>query len=151
MAITERENKRKPADEKEEVTAACAVDRIPGPEHTDGVNVRAFVRHRRSCCRPMRRGLRGVAMTTRTAFHLDCTPIIPACGFNCGRCVGEMKTVFGGTPGVRAFCREGDGVVVEHDADAVTAEQLMDIFRGLPTFFPNHFVPSVMPIPATDT
>jgi hypothetical protein len=41
-----------------------------------------------------------------------------------------MQAVFGGTPGVSRFYREGDGVVVEHDASMVTAEQLMDIFRG---------------------
>jgi hypothetical protein len=86
-------------------------------------------------------------MTNRTAFHLDCTPIIPACGFNCGKCIGEMKAVFGGTRGVSAFYREGDGVVVEHDAGVVAAEQLMDIFRRLPSFYENHFVPLVMEKP----
>lgn len=75
---------------------------------------------------------------------MDCTPIIPACGFTCGKCIEEMTTVFGGTRGVSAFYREAEGVVVEHDADAVTAEQLLDIFRGLPSFYENHFVPSVM-------
>ncbi len=33
---------------------------------------------------------------------------------------------------------------MEHDANVVTAEQLMDIFRGLPSFYEKHFVPSVM-------
>jgi hypothetical protein len=86
-------------------------------------------------------------MNQRTAFHLDCRPIIPACGFNCGRCIGEMKTVFGGTRGVSKFYREGDGVVVEHDASVVTVEQLMEVFRGLPSFYDNHFIPSVMENP----
>jgi len=58
-----------------------------------------------------------------------------------------MESVFGGTPGVSKFYREGDGVVVEHDADVVTPEQLMDIFRALPSFYENHFVPSVMTKP----
>jgi hypothetical protein len=82
-------------------------------------------------------------MTNRSAFHLDCTPIIPACRFNCGRCTEEMKAVFGGTEGVSKFYRKGDGVVVEHDASVVTVEQLMDLFRGLPSFYQNHFIPSV--------
>ena len=46
-----------------------------------------------------------------------------------------MESVFGRTPGVSKFYREGDGVVVEHDASIVMAEQLMDIFRGLPSFY----------------
>ena len=86
-------------------------------------------------------------MASRTAFHLDCGPVIPACGFTCGKCIGEMTTVFGGMRGVSAFYREGDGVVVEHDASVVTAEQLMEVFRGLPSFYQNHFVPSVMAKP----
>ena len=86
-------------------------------------------------------------MTSRTAFHLDCTPIIAECGCKCGKCIEEMKSVFGGTRGVSKFYREGDGVVVEHDPGVVTVEQLMDIFRGLPSFYQNHFVPSVMENP----
>jgi hypothetical protein len=39
------------------------------------------------------------------------------------------------------------GVVVEHDASVVTAEKLMDILSGLPSFYENHFVPSVMENP----
>jgi hypothetical protein len=58
-----------------------------------------------------------------------------------------MKAVVGGTRGVSAFYREGDGVVVEHDASVVTPEQLMDVFRGLPSFYEKHFVPSVMENP----
>jgi len=58
-----------------------------------------------------------------------------------------MEAVFGGTQGVSAFYREGGGVVVEHDASVVTAEQLMEIFRGLPSFYEKHFVPSVMENP----
>jgi hypothetical protein len=86
-------------------------------------------------------------MIRGTAFHLDCTPIIPACGFNCGKCIEEMTSVFGRTPGVSRFYREGSGVVVEHDADVISVEQLMHIFRGLPSFYRNHFVPSVMEKP----
>ncbi len=82
-------------------------------------------------------------MTSRTAFHLDCTPVIPACGFKCAKCIEEMKLVFGRTPGISAFYREGDGVVVEHDPNMVAVDQLLDIFRGLPSFYQNHFIPSV--------
>lgn len=86
-------------------------------------------------------------MISRTAFHLDCGAMIPGCGFECAKCVGEMETVFGRMRGVGAFYREGDGVVVEHDAGVVTVEQLMEVFRGLPSFFERHFVPSVMQSP----
>ena len=86
-------------------------------------------------------------VTSRTAFHLDCTPVIPACGFKCAKCIEEMKAVFGGIQGVSAFYREGDGVVVEHDASVIAVHQLLDIFRGLPSFYQNHFIPSLMATP----
>ncbi len=86
-------------------------------------------------------------MISRTAFHLDCIPVIPACGFNCGKCIEEMQSVFGGMAGVSKFYREGDGVVVEHDPNAIAVEQLLDIFRGLPSFYAGRFIPSVMANP----
>ena len=86
-------------------------------------------------------------MTSRTPFHLDCTANLAECGCACERCIGEMTAVFGGTPGVSKFYREGDGVVVEHDPGVVTAEELMEVFRGLPSFYQSHFVPAVMAKP----
>ncbi len=86
-------------------------------------------------------------MTSRTAFHLDCTLIIPACGFTCGKCIEEMKSIFGATQGVSKFYREGDGVVVEHDASVIAVDQLLDIFRNLPSFYRRRFVPTVMENP----
>jgi hypothetical protein len=86
-------------------------------------------------------------MTGRTAFHLDCKPVIPECGFKCGKCIEEMKSVFGRTQGVSKFYREGDGVVVEHDASVIAVEQLLDIFRNLPSFYAGRFIPTVMEKP----
>ncbi len=83
-------------------------------------------------------------MTSRSAFHLDCTPIIPECGFNCGKCIEEMTSVFGGTRGVSKLYREGDGVVVEHDASVIAVEQLLDIFRNLPLFYQGRFLPTLL-------
>ncbi len=83
-------------------------------------------------------------MTSRTAFHLDCTPVLAECGCKCAKCIEEMKSVFGGMAGVSKFYREGPGVVVEHEADTVTVEQLLEVFHRLPSFYRGHFVPSVL-------
>jgi hypothetical protein len=83
-------------------------------------------------------------MTSRTAFHLDCTPILAECGCHCEACIDEMTSLFGQMPGVSKFYREGNGVVAEHDAGAVPVERLLDVFRGLPSFYRHRFVPSVM-------
>jgi len=83
-------------------------------------------------------------MKQRSAFQLDCTPIIPACEFQCSKCIKEMKSVFAKTKGVSKFEMEGDGVVVLHDPQVVPVEQLMDIFKSLPSFYKGRFVPTLM-------
>ena len=86
-------------------------------------------------------------MTNRTVFHLDCTPVLTECGYKCGKCLDEMKSIFGKMPGVSRFYREDPGVVVEHDPNVIAVDRLLDIFRGLPSFHQNHFIPSVMANP----
>jgi len=86
-------------------------------------------------------------MISRSAFHLDCTANLAECGCKCDRCIEEMESVFGRMAGVGKFYREGPGVVVEHDSSVVAVEQLLDVFRGLPTFYRNCFIPSVMENP----
>jgi len=55
-----------------------------------------------------------------------------------------MESVFGKIKGVSKFYREGDGVVVEHDSGMVTVEQLIDVFKGLPSFYEGFFIPTVI-------
>lgn len=86
-------------------------------------------------------------MTSRSAFHLDCTAILAECGCKCGRCLEEMKSVFGKMPGVSRFYGESGGVVVEHDASVATVEQLLDVFRDLPSFYRSRFVPTILENP----
>ena len=86
-------------------------------------------------------------MTNRSAFHLDCTAILAECGSTCGRCIEEMQSVFGRTPGASKFYREGPGGGVEHDPSVVTVEQLMDVSRALPSFYRSRFIPSMLENP----
>ena len=87
-------------------------------------------------------------MSHLSAFHLDCSPIIPECGYECGRCLQEMRGVIEQIPGVSRFCTEGSGkdmrIVVEHDPSTVTAKQLMQALRQLPSFHEGSFLPSLL-------
>ncbi len=83
-------------------------------------------------------------MKSRTAFGIDCTGVIPECGFECARCVHEISSSLTGMRGVGRFYTDGEGVTIEYDAEAVTAEQLMDVLKGLPSFYESHFIPTVM-------
>jgi hypothetical protein len=46
--------------------------------------------------------------------------------------------------GVGKFHTDGEGVTVEYDSEAVTAEQLKDILKRLPSFYESHFVPTIV-------
>ena len=83
-----------------------------------------------------------------SAFHLDCSPIIPECGYRCGKCLQELRAVIEPMPGIASFYTEGSGkdmrIVVEHDACTVTAEQLMQALKQLPSFYEGFFLPSLL-------
>ena len=87
-------------------------------------------------------------MIIRSAFHLDCNPIIPECGFECAKCVQEIQSVLGEMQGVDKSYLEGEGedtrLIVEHDPNLATVEELMDAFRRLPSFYKGFFVPELL-------
>ena len=70
--------------------------------------------------------------------------MIPECGFECALCVQEIGSSLTGIKGVGKFYTDGEGVTIEYDAEKVTAEQLMDVLKGLPSFYESHFIPTVM-------
>jgi hypothetical protein len=87
-------------------------------------------------------------MAHRSAFHLDCTAIFPACRFDCARCLTEIQAVFLGLPGVTGLHMEGGGadarLILEHDPTRVTPEQLMETLKRLPSFYRPSFTPTLL-------
>ena len=87
-------------------------------------------------------------MHHRSTFHLDCNPIIPECGYRCGQCLQEIRSIIEPMRGGAKLYTEGSGehtrIVVEHDACLVTGDQLMQALRGLPSFYKGFFVPSLL-------
>lgn len=87
-------------------------------------------------------------MITRSAFHIDCTTIIPECEFKCAKCVQEIQSVLGEIQGVDKSYIEGEGketkLMVEHDPSMAGVEKLIDIFEGLPSFYEGRFIPTMI-------
>jgi copper chaperone CopZ len=81
-------------------------------------------------------------------FHLDCSPIIPECGYQCEKCIQEIRTILGGVDGVlevlTAKHGEISGIVVQYDSEAIGIDDLMNAFRKLPSFYQGRFVPKVL-------
>ena len=87
-------------------------------------------------------------MCIRSAFDLDCNPVIPECAFECPKCIQEIESTLTGVQGVSKVYLEGEQkeqkLIVEHDPDIITVEQLLDIFKGLPSFYEGFFIPTVI-------
>ncbi len=85
-------------------------------------------------------------MHRRSAFHLDCTPAIRECGFECPKCIREIESTLTGMQGVSKAYIEKEGeeqrLVDEHDPAAVTVKQLLDVLEGLPSYYEGFFIPA---------
>ena len=90
-------------------------------------------------------------MNSRSAFDLDCHPVIPECGFKCPRCIQEIESVLTSMQGVSKVYMEGEGqeqeLIVEHDPTTATVEQLMKVFKGLPSFYEGFFIQTLITTP----
>ncbi len=86
-------------------------------------------------------------MNNRSVFDIDCTAIIPECGFKCPNCIQEIESTLTGIQGVNKVYVERKGqeqkLVVEHDRVVVTVETLINVFKGLPSFYEGFFIPSL--------
>jgi copper chaperone CopZ len=87
-------------------------------------------------------------MATRTAFDIDCNPVIPECGFACAKCIQEIETTLTGMDGVSKGYMEGGAeegtLMVEHDPALAPVEQLIQSLKKLPSFYEGFFIPSVI-------
>ena len=87
-------------------------------------------------------------MITRTAFDIDCNPVIPECGFACIKCIQEIESTLSVKNGVnKVYMGEGaeEGkLIVEHDLTLATIEQLIESLKLLPSFYRGFFIPTVI-------
>jgi len=87
-------------------------------------------------------------MRVRTFFHLDCSPVIPECGYQCDKCVREILAVLGRTDGVLEVSPgmhgEISGIVVQHDPETTGDHKLANVLGGLPSFCQGKFIPQVL-------
>jgi hypothetical protein len=91
--------------------------------------------------------LLGKVKRVEFVFDLDCNEIIPECGFRCDRCVSELVTTFKNIEGVFSFRTEEEGgvtkIIIDHDRDKVSLDQLMSVFSRLPSHHKAKFEPTL--------
>ena len=71
---------------------------------------------------------KGRIMHNRTAIDVDCSELVPACGFNCYKCFAEVRHVLAKIDGISRTHIEQQGgerrLLVEHDSTVVVPGQL---------------------------
>jgi hypothetical protein len=87
-------------------------------------------------------------MLVEEFFDLDCSAVIPECGYQCAKCIEEICSVLKGVHGVSEVSSgkrgEVSGIVVRRDSETITTDDLMEAFRKLPSFYRGSFVPRVL-------
>jgi len=88
------------------------------------------------------------SMITQTAIDLDCSRVIPECGYACSKCIQEVEITLMSMAGVsKVYVEEGadeGNLIVDHDPSIAAAEQLLDAVRMLPSFCAGFFIPTVI-------
>ncbi len=94
-------------------------------------------------------------MNSRSSFDIDCSSIIPACGFKCPKCIQEIESTLTGVPSVSKAYIEAEGeeqrLIIEHDPGTVAVEQLIDVLKTLPSFYEAFFIPTVIGNPEKES
>lgn len=86
-------------------------------------------------------------MSDKSMFEIDCHDVIPECQYKCDGCISEMKGTFGKMSGVTNLYLETEGkeqfIVIEHDSQEVSREELMQVFTQLPSRYNGFFRPTL--------
>jgi hypothetical protein len=82
-------------------------------------------------------------MYFRTAIDVDCSQLVPDCGFDCSACFAEVRRTLNATNGVNRLHIEQRGedrrLSVEHDPSIVPVAKLVNLVEQLPTRHAAHF------------
>jgi copper chaperone CopZ len=80
----------------------------------------------------------------RTIIELDCGDMPPACGFECGVCVQEIKETVEAMEGVSGFAEHLDSrIEIEHDPEKISQQDLLEAVAKLPSSQPGFFNPTL--------
>ena len=87
-------------------------------------------------------------MARRSEFDIDCSALLEECKFQCPKCIEEIESMLTDVPGVSKAYIEAAGeeqrLVVEHDPDRASVEQLIEVLKSLPSFFEGFFIPRML-------
>lgn len=87
-------------------------------------------------------------MTKNSLFHLDCHPIIPECGYQCPKCIYEIRSILKAKNGISEVSlkqhKEISVIEVEYDPEITSIKDLIKELGNLPSFYSGFFIPGLI-------
>jgi len=84
----------------------------------------------------------------KSLFHLDCTPVIPDCGYQCLKCVEEIRSILEAKDGISEVTltehKNISVIAIEYDSDIIGIKDLQKELERLPSFYTGFFLPEVI-------
>jgi len=89
-------------------------------------------------------------MTKNSNLHLNCNSIIPDCGFQCSKCIDEIRLNLESKGGIiKVSLTEKEGIswiTVEHNPEIMSVETLLKDFKNFPSFYSGYFVSELLEV-----
>lgn len=89
-------------------------------------------------------------MMKKSLFHLDCNPIIPGCGYQCIKCVEEIRSVLESKDGVSEVTlmehKNISIIAVEYESEIIGIKELEMELERLPSFYTGFFIPKAIEV-----
>jgi hypothetical protein len=83
-----------------------------------------------------------------TFFHLDCNSIIPECGYQCQKCIQEIRYVLKAKTGISKVSvrknKDMSGIAVEYNPESISTKDLVRELESLPSFYSGFFALKVI-------
>jgi copper chaperone CopZ len=89
-------------------------------------------------------------MKATSFFHLDCNPVIAECGYQCDKCVNEIRYVLKNKNGIFEVTlteKQNISVIaIEYDSEIVKITDILNELGRLPSFYSDKFIPKVVEV-----
>jgi hypothetical protein len=83
-------------------------------------------------------------------FHLDCNQIIPECGYQCNKCIQEIRSILEAKHGILDVSlrkhKDISVIAVEYDSEIIDIKDLLKEFERLPSFYAGFFMPKLIEV-----
>jgi copper chaperone CopZ len=83
-------------------------------------------------------------MTKNAFFYLDCNSIVPVCGYQCQKCIKEIRSVLKSKNGIFKVSvrknKDMSEIAVQYNPKTIGIKDLIKELEDLPSFYTGFFI-----------